>query len=476
MITSLFTVLGPLRRTPSGQVRILSPRSQSLVHSPRSENTCRTQRHLTQRKKSRWHDFGHAGRGPLPRRACGGRGGPPASLRAALGPSRRSCPRPRRGPERRQAVDAGRAGGRALPQPPRVPGAAPWRPSAVRAAEGGVPSARRPQPRLGGAPLPTPLGPFSLCDQLWVRGHASPGPSRLGLGPGLRSSPPRLLRRPHTQTRLWPEEPACGFPRRDLLASVDTQPTPPQTPHPRPVAQATRIYGPLPMCRRGAAQAVSPVPARCSGGGVDEAVAPGRTRCRTRGCAWRPVRGPLPAPAPSSPALLPAAAPSLRTPSSSPCSPRVAPLPPAPSAPQSLAKWPRSHPFFGRGDLHTDHSPTRIFSSAPSREPHALTANGRLHADVTKARQVTLCHVPGGNDCSLPALGTSVRSPGWGSFLRTPLPSSGACTSLRILPPKHLLPPPFFPWPGPLSLLPPRTPAPGGQLSPAHTGLGSPQL
>lgn len=328
MITSLFTVLGPLRRTPSGQVRILSPRSQSLVHSPRSENTCRTQRHLTQRKKSRRRDFGHAGRGPLPRRACGGRRGPPASLRAALGPSRRSCPRPRRGPECRQAVDAGRAGGRALPRPPRVPGAAPWRPSAVRAAEGGVPSARRPQPRLGGAPLPTPLGPFSLCDQLWVRGHASPGPSRLGLGPGLRSSPPRLLRRPHTQTRLWPEEPACGFPRRDLLASVDTQPTPPQTPHPRPVAQATRIYGPLPMCRRGAAQAVSPVPTRCSGGGVDEAVAPGRTRCRTRGSAWRPARGPLPAPALSSPALLPAAAPSLRTPSSSPCSPRVAPLPP----------------------------------------------------------------------------------------------------------------------------------------------------
>lgn len=147
-----------------------------------------------------------------------------------------------------------------------------------------------------------------------------------------------------------------------------------------------------------------------------------------------------------------------------------------PSAPQSLAKWPRSHPFFGRGDLHPDHSPTRIFSSDPSREPHALTANGRLHADVTKARQVTLCHVPGGNDCSLPALGTSVRSPGWGSFLRTPLPSSGACTSLRILPPKHLLPPPFFPRPGPLSLLPPRTPAPGGQLSPAHTGLGSPRF
>lgn len=215
MITSLFTVLGPLRRTPSGQVRILSPRSQSLVHSPRSENTCRTQRHLTQRKKSRWHDFGHAGRGRLPRRACGGRGGPPASLRAALGPSRRSRPRPRRGPECRQAVDAGRAGERALPRPPRVPGAAPWRPAAVRAAEGGVPSARRPQPRLGGAPLPTPLGPFSLCDQLWVRGHASPGPSRLGLGPGLRSSPPRLLRRPHTQTR-------CGRRSRPVASPAGT--------------------------------------------------------------------------------------------------------------------------------------------------------------------------------------------------------------------------------------------------------------
>lgn len=223
------------------------------------------------------------------------------------GPSRLPPCRSGALPQELPASPEGARAQAALPRPPRVPGAAPWRPSAVRAAEGGVPSARRPQPRLGGAPLPTPLGPFSLCDQLWVRGHASPGPSRLGLGPGLRSSPPRLLRRPHTQTRLWPEEPACGFPRRDLLASVDTQPTPPQTPHPRPVAQATRIYGPLPMCRRGAAQAVSPVPTRCSGGGVDEAVAPGRTRCRTRGSAWRPARGPLPAPAPSSPALLPAA-------------------------------------------------------------------------------------------------------------------------------------------------------------------------
>lgn len=93
-----------------------------------------------------------------------------------------------------------------------------------------MPSARWPQLRLGGAPLPTPLGPSSLCDQLWVRGHASPGPSHLGLGPRLRSSLPRLRHCPHTQTHLWPVELACGFPNRDLLASVDTQPTPPQMP------------------------------------------------------------------------------------------------------------------------------------------------------------------------------------------------------------------------------------------------------